>query len=479
MTLSGAPGCGGDSGSTTDDSSGAATGDDSTTASSASATSSAGTISAATSDPTTGATPDAGTGDDDASVYFVATDGDDGGSGSIDDPFATLEHAIGLVVAGDTIFVRGGTYSLAHSVVLDKGGAVNLPIKLWAYEDEMPVLDFSENPMHANPPQPRDDDSIAATFEALGVFVAGGADWWHLKGLTIQNAAYYGVRVYGSHNTFEQLVLRDNKAAGLELTGKEGWSPTGNLVLNCDSFHNFDPQSDGEDADGFAAKFDSLGPNNVFRGTRAWSNADDGYDFWHAAPVLVDDCWSFDNGFNRPEWDPLLTEGWKGDGMGFKLGQEAGELVLHRVVAWANKGFGIDENGNGSPGGVTIYNATLVNNAKDGNPLQIELNDGRPHTVRNSIAFDVDGVEVTNLDDAVDHASNSWNGAGASVDDFESLDMDALFEAATGPRGQDGRLPTIGLRLSPASALIDAGVDVGLTYEGSAPDLGAFESPGG
>ncbi len=484
LALGAVAGCGGDDSETSNDGSGAtsddatATSDSATDVSASASTGMAGATTTAGSDATTDAATDTGTSEGDASVYFVATDGDDGGSGSIDDPFATLEHAIGLVVAGDTIFVRGGTYSLSHSVVIDKAGAEGLPIRLWAYEDEIPVLDFNANPLHANPPQPRDDDSIAATFEAIGVFVAGGADWWHLKGLTIQNAAYYGVRVYGSHNTFEQLVLHDNKAAGLELTGKEGWSPAGNLVLNCDSFHNFDPQSDGEDADGFAAKFDSLGPDNVFRGTRAWSNADDGYDFWHAAPVLVDGCWAFDNGFNRPEWAPLLTEGWAGDGMGFKLGQEAGELVLRRVVAWANKGFGIDENGNMSPGGVTIYNATLVNNAKDGNPLQLELNDGRPHTVRNSIAFDLDGADVTNLDGAVDHASNSWNGAGATVDDFESLDMDALFEAATGPRGQGGSLPPIGLRLSPASALIDAGVDVGLPFEGGAPDLGAFESPG-
>jgi len=31
------------------------------------------------------------------------------------------------------------------------------------------------------------------------------------------------------------------------------------------------------------------------------------------------------------------------------------------------------------------------------------------------------------------------------------------------------------LRLSPTSSLIDAGIDVGLVFEGDAPDLGAFE----
>jgi hypothetical protein len=49
--------------------------------------------------------------------------------------------------------------------------------------------------------------------------------------------------------------------------------------------------------------------------------------------------------------------------------------------------------------------------------------------------------------------------------------------AAVGPRQPDGSLPAIDfLKLAPGSHLIDAGVDVGLPYNGPAPDLGWFES---
>ncbi|MDY7108716.1 MAG: right-handed parallel beta-helix repeat-containing protein [Planctomycetota bacterium] len=412
-----------------------------------------------------------------AETYYIATDGSDDNEGTIDSPFATFEHAIGLVGPGDTIFVRGGVYMVDDSITIDKAGAPGSPIELFAYADEVPILDGTNNPRHANPPQPRDDDSIAGTADALGIFIAPGSDWWHIRGLTIRNAPYYGVRVYGSHNIFEELVLIDNQAAGLELTGKEDHAPSHNLVLNCDSYLNFDPQTNGEDADGFAAKFDDLGPGNVFRGLRAWSNSDDGFDFWHAThPVLIDNCWSFDNGFFRDEWQEEVEGSWRGDGLGFKLGAEASELVLHDVVAFGNKAFGIDENGNGSDGGVVIYNATLVNNAKNGNPIQISLDDGRPHTVRNTIAFDVDGSGVTDFDNQVDDQYNTWNGIGVSADDFVSLDMDQLMSDATGPRDAGAGLPAIGLRLAPCTHLIDAGVDVGLPFAGEAPDLGAFET---
>ncbi len=414
-----------------------------------------------------------------ADTYFIATDGDDEGSGTIEDPFATFEHAIDVVDAGDTLFVRGGTYLLDRNIEIDKAGTSGCPICVWAYGDETPILDFSNNPRHANPPQPRDDDTVAGTSDALGIYVADGSDWWHVKGLTLQHAPYYGVRVYGSHNIFERLVLRDHQAAGLEITGKEGWSPSYNRVIDCDSYHNFDPQTNGEDADGFAAKFETLGPGNVFSGLRSWANSDDGFDFWHAThPVLIEHCWSFDNGFFRPEWEEQVQGSWRGDGLGFKLGQDASELVLHHVAAFGNKAFGIDENGNGSARGVTIHNATLVNNAKDGNPIQIQLNDGRPHTVRNTIAFDVDGAGVTSFSPEVDDAYNTWNGLGVSEADFLSLDMTQLLANAAAPRASDGSLPAIGLHLHPSSHLIDAGIDVGLPYNGDAPDLGAFETDG-
>ena len=95
----------------------------------------------------------------------------------------------------------------------------------------------------------------------------------------------------GSHNIFERLNLHHDEGPGLFIA--EGGH---NLVLNCDSHHNYDPDKGGENADGFGGH--SRMEGNVFRGCRAWFNSDDGYDLIHARGLhRIEHCWAWSNGF--------------------------------------------------------------------------------------------------------------------------------------------------------------------------------------
>ena len=69
--------------------------------------------------------------------------------------------------------------------------------------------------------------------------------------------------------------------------------------------------------------------------------------------------------------------------------------------------------------------------------------------------------------------NNSWQlPVTADATDF----VDLSEASALAPRGADGSLPKNGFaRLTPNSDLIDKGVAVDLPFNGSAPDLGAFE----
>ena len=89
------------------------------------------------------------------------------------------------------------------------------------------------------------------------------------------------------------------------------------------------------------------------------------------------------------------------------------------------------------------------------------------HQLRNNINFGVLGSV------AGDAQFNSWNlSVTVSSADFVTMNDSAI----RGPRNADGSLPASDfLNLIAGSDLIDKGVNVGLAYTGTKPDLGAYE----
>ncbi|MGC4033723.1 MAG: right-handed parallel beta-helix repeat-containing protein [Tepidisphaeraceae bacterium] len=260
-----------------------------------------------------------------AATYYVSTTGSDSAAGSLANPFASLTKAVTAAAAGDTILVRGGTYNLTStlSIGTSKNGTAAAGYTIANYAGESPVLNFS-----------------GQASGQRGIQL--NANYWTVRGLTIANAKDNGINIAGSNNTLDRLVVRNNQDSGVQISASGSLTPSNNLVLNVDSYANYDPANNGENADGFAAKFRGLGAGNVFRGCRAWGNSDDGWDFWGAEKgVTVENSWSFKNGFNN-----FGDTDWQGDGNGLKLGHDSGQHVLRNNLVWGNRLNGIDVNGN-------------------------------------------------------------------------------------------------------------------------------------
>jgi hypothetical protein len=264
-------------------------------------------------------------------------------------------------------------------------------------------------------------------------------------------------------------TVHDCGNTGIHITGGSSGTtfPSYNLVLNCDSYLNYDPDTNGENADGFTAKW-NLGPGNVFRGCRAWSNSDDGWDLWMGnSSVLIEECWAFWNGVDH--WS---TPSFAGDGNGIKLGGNyigAPHRML-RCLSFENVATGVDQNNNLD--GQTVDQNTLWNNGS----RNINLNHGAnttPHVVRNNLSFD--GGSSDSFTSGTSFSNNSWqviSSPAANAGDVLSVDSSVV----TASRSPDGSLPTLPfLRPVPGGRLIDQGVDIGEPYSGAAPDLGAFE----
>ena len=450
-----------------------------------------------------------------SATYYVAPNGDDANNnGTISLPFKTIQRAQTAVVAGDTVWVRGGTYMMQNSQIagysspyayvtlLSKSGSATAGrINYWAYPGEQPVFNYANlDPNVTNPGAPFAAPYRLSAFEVTGSYI-------HLRGLEI-----VGVRVplvatnvntqsicfsqsgAGGNNIYERLSMHDGQAIGFYLTRGPN-----NLILNCDAYRNNDNintsnttgAANGGNVDGFGNHPNNANyTGNVFRGCRAWFNSDDGYDCISAfAPTVFENCWSFYNGYTA-------TFGSRGDGNGFKAGGYGSAAVtsiptvvprntIQFCLSVRNKSNGFYSNHHLE--GSTWYNNTAYMNATNYNMLNRKARNptdyltdvpGYNHVIKNNISFAPrsTGRDITDYDLAactIDHNSFLNSAIAVTADDFLSTDMELL----TAPRQADGSLPVNDfLRLKPTSEMVDAGTNIGFPYSGQAPDLGCFET---
>lgn len=369
-------------------------------------------------------------------VYYVSPTGSDSQTGTIGQPFASLQYAHDLAKPGDTIYLRGGVYALTEGIQLTRDGTSGAPITIANYPGETPILDGSRM---------TSTEYYGRTGAGGWVLDGSSISYNHIVGLEIRGGPMGGfvMRDESHNNVVERLDVHDNGRGGSEGKGISLYgASSNNLFLNNDSHDNRDLA--GDNADGFQVS--TSGAGNVLRGNRAWGNSDDGFDFFNIqngtrnAPVRIEGNWAFDNGYGA---NGELT----GDGNGFKLGgirqgsggSSGGHIVIDNV-AYGNRSIGFDEN---TGTGITLRD----NTAYDNGTYNYGFWSGKSSLYDNA-AFGHGEVAVSGT-----ASGNSWNAGAAPVsNDFASLEG-GLGRA---DRGADGSLP--------------------VTHEGT-PDTGSAPAP--
>jgi hypothetical protein len=397
-----------------------------------------------------------------AATYYVSPSGNDSNAGTLAAPWLNWNYSFNRLIAGDVLYIRGGNYTVMGSAnqavtISNKNGTAGNLISVFNYMGEVPILVCS---------------SLTGSGEHYGILI-NNSSFWHFKGITIKSVREYnngatwakGFEISsGSHDLLLEQISVTDCGGGFTFGGSTAM--TNISFLNCDSFFNYDRVDGGGYCNGFSANVPS-GSSITYTGCRAWSNSDDGFDFYGGEGVFVlKNCWAWRNGWDVPT---------SGDGAGYKFGLSIignGSRTVLNCISAFNKLIGFDESAdNGSTTPMFLYNCISYSNVNDCG-FHFTVPGGTAFTtLRNNISYlsypgrDYEG-RARNVQD-----HNTWNGIAVSNNDFVSTDYTQMAGARV-----NGELPLITfLHLKSTSGLIDKGVDVGLPYSGSAPDLGAFE----
>jgi hypothetical protein len=364
-----------------------------------------------------------------ATTYYVSPTGSDSNSGTLSSPFKSITKAQSVASSGDTVYLRGGTYSsftiagsdsnynYVHQ--LSKGG-----ISYTAYSGETPVFNFS---------------SITTAKRVCGFHVTG-------SGIRITGVQVTGTpvgsqkqsecfRIDGSAAscTFTSCVCHDNAANGFYFTNHSTGSCT-----NCDSYNNIGTSSASVgNTDGFGAH----GNGVTFSSCRSWHNSDDGYDCIASYGAnTFDHCWAYN-----------MTAG--GDSNGFKIGgwgstTPPSSVPAHTVqycLSANNNAHGFYANHQPGKAATWTHNSAYNNAAGNFDMLErVSTTDatdipGYREVLHYNLAY-VGTIIKDDADPAAQETNNSWTlSVTVNAADFQSLDATQMTRA----RPSGGGLPTI------------------------------------
>jgi hypothetical protein len=416
-------------------------------------------------------------------VYYVSPSGDDSSSGAMSQPWRTIQHAADELEAGETVYIRAGTYK--EIVRPQNDGQAGKPITYAAYPGEQPVID---------------GDGLTLPEDQAGLFWVADRKFIKVSGLKVMNARTdinsNGILVDRSEDiTVEKCVTYNTRSSGvgvwssrnivvdgndIELAGAGGYQESLSVAVT----DNFEVKNNilrgGGDKEGICVKDGSK--NGRVHGNEVYGTPKIGIyiDAWDKP---TRDIWVYQN----------IVHGIT-NSAGIATASEMGGLLqnvwINNNVVYGNKFYGILISRNGDEGGphpakdIRVINNTMYGNGDEwGGCIAMDNPEASGVVIRNNICAESRSFELSVSNDvptgAVTVENNLIHAYKGDLEDGEVkgnsvIEGDPLFADVS---GHD-------FRLKSGSPAIDRGSSVDAPKsdydgrsrpQGSAVDIGAFE----
>lgn len=326
----------------------------------------------------------------------------------------SLATALSKLKAGDTLFLKGGTYSLSMNglkrVTISKDGTASNPIIIESYPGEKAIIEGSSLSPYIN--EERKYGSIQLS-----------GDYIKFRKIEIRNMPEKGIYINANHVTVEGCIIHHNGLSGINASSVTGVSIRNNIVHHNSDYSlginkwNYD---NGDNADGIST---SNCQSAIIENNTVYNNSDDGIDCWGSNNTLMRYNKSYSNG--------MLSDGskaGKGNGKGIKTGgKNSRNNTASFNLVWNNYSSGIDISES------TNYNAKFLNNTAWNNGGKgFVTYDGIGNIIKNNIAFNNKIAQK----DYGENINNSWQISGTihfmsttpSSEDFLKPVTGSVFE---------------------------------------------------
>lgn len=451
--------------------------------------------------------------------YYVATTGSDTNSGSMENPFKTIQHAVDLVNGGDTIYVYGGVYGekVKFQGNADSGTSGNL-VTLTNVPGELPIIDGSN--LSVNGRQglitvegasyikitgfELRDFKATGNPTPCGFYMDGTCNTVEFSNNKIHNiennetcnqsdgsSCYVGahaIGVFGTTTTgitnivFDNNEVYDNILMSSEafvINGNvDGFTQTNNYVHNNNNI--------GFDYIGFEDECGNCGNtdrarNGIVKGNRAENNSSVGNP-WYGTDASAGGFY-VDGGENIIFENNIST----GNDMGFEVasehnGKNTQDIIVRNNYIYLNGQVGISIGGSVSSAAainISVINNTFYKNHGWGSEIvfQSYVQDS---SIMNNI-FYADNTDAFESYNPNTNSGNIWennlyyNGADGDNEDVVSTADPKLVDPNNGNLDLASDSPAIGLGSNTATNISDVDIKGNQRIADGIVDLGAHE----
>jgi len=212
--------------------------------------------------------------------YYVATNGSNSNAGTLASPWKTLSYSVGRLIAGDILFVMGGTY--VESVNITNSGTATAPITISAFTGESPVID---------------GQNIYPTSN-WGALVNLAGSYIYFSGFEVKNSSNLnarGIILNGDHGKVSLCNVHHTYQNGILISGDYGIVEDSKVWQSC---LNNSTATATIWASGLSAARDPINgitDNAIIRRNVVYNNWGEGLSTYEANGTIIEDNIVYDN----------------------------------------------------------------------------------------------------------------------------------------------------------------------------------------